>query len=70
MEINGFVFFWLVVLALIGFLCIGIALFLISWILWEIRKEDHERKRVQKENQRVRQMLRSVFDDPGQGAVV
>ncbi len=70
MKINGFVFFWLVVLALIGFLCIGIALFLISWILWEIRKEDCERKRLHQENQQVRRLLHSVLDDPGQGASV
>lgn len=78
MYINPFAFVGLVLFAIVGGLCIGTAVGLIIWLVWELKKNDREQKQVQQKIEQARseeyegmkQSLLKIFDDPGQGATV
>ena len=80
-TINAFAFVGLVLLAIIGGLCVGVAGGLFVWLLHESGKQDRANKKEyerleqarqqrEQEHQRVRKLLQSVFDNPEQGATI
>lgn len=77
-TINTFAFVGLVLLAIVGGLCIGVAVGLLVFLVREMRQNKREQKNVQaqieqaraEEYEGMKQSLLKIFDDPGQGAAV